>query len=311
MNKKYSIINQRLVDLRKHFLSKIFFIFLSILVLVWLMIFILVSPYYFDNKVTLFLKNTFKFWYYGNYNFILVHSIIYFIAFLLSLLVLIILYFRYNKIYQKHYKEILMSELNLNDFELEKINAFESTKIERIINSYFPFKKYSKDLIASLKKDNQIHFFHLNIFKDKNFKYGGMIVFQRNISSQRFLQINSFNRCIIDEYKDNGVFEFNYFDPKYLIKYNIYSSYAKSTNHICNKEFLSKFIEFQKFIGASLVITVCENIISFIVPGWKFEFSNSLINSIKDDDLENKTETIEKIYQYLKYLDLKIQEEEK
>ena len=308
MKKNLSVINLRLIELKKYFLLKVLGIFILLILVLWGITSLYFFPLIFNNSYSDFILKKLYFLYsfnqIDNIDYIII--LIYVIEFLFSFLLLTIFYYSYNKSYQKFYQEILLNELKLYDYELiDNSNVFDS-RLETILTRYIHFKKVSKQEICKIKKDNLLTFYQLNIFHDK-IKYGGLIVFYKNKNDNQFFQINSYGTCSISEHNQKGIFEYNYYDPRKNNKFSVYSTLSKKTNQICDKEFLDEFNKFQNFCGNQIIITSVNNLIILVIPRWKFKFSKSLTGKIQELEIESKTESIDKIYNYLKYFHNKIE----
>ena len=304
MKKSYSIINERLVELRRYYFLKLGLFALIFLVLTGAVITFYMLPVYFEVFYSSFFEEHLQMIYSkGDYQTI-INVLLITIDLLVCFLILIVLYYKYNKQYQKLYLDIFFKELALNEFKIIENYDLDIRK-NRIISSYLPYKKSSKDLQCSLMNDKRFSIFQLNLFEEK-IKYGGLLLLEGVKSSDNFLQVNSLEKCPLNEYKDKGIFDFNYTDPKFEYTINVYSSFGKDTSKIVDREFLEKIDQLQRFCDSKIILTYVENFITLVVPGWKLKLSEPLIKSLSSNIMEKKIESILILYSYLDFLNKKI-----
>ena len=304
MKKSYSIINQRLDEIRRfYFVRLIVFVLLFLLVTGTMITFYILPVYYHVFYIDFVEKYLQVIYPKGNHQTI-INILVITIDLLVCFLILIVLYYKYNKEYQKQYLEILFNELALNEFKI--IDTYDlDIRLNRIISSYLPYKKSSKELACSLEKEKRFSIFQLNLFEEK-LKYGGLILFEGLKQTSSFLQVNTLSKCPLDEYKNKGIFDFNYSNPKFTSNINVYSSFGKETSKIVDDEFLKKIDELQRFCDNKIILTYCENFLTLVVPGWKLKLSEPLIKNIRTNIMEQKIETILILYDYLEFINKKI-----
>lgn len=305
MKENYSVISLRLKELKKHYLFKVSLSFLLPFFLLSLAFIFYILPISHKVFYSDFIYRYFPFIYAPDSIQKTINILFIIIILLISFLIAFIAFFILNKQYRKIFSLILEDELKLNEFYPYDSDVYYFNRVFEVIYKYLPFNNIDKECLLSLKKDNIFIFYQL-FLKGLKGKKAGLILLKSSNKTSGFLQINSFGKSNCSSYKDKNIFEFNYDNPKYSSSIRVYSSYSIKTNEICNNSFLEEFDSLQRYVNSKVILTSFEDIVCLVIPGWEFILSENLFKRVDSNIMEKKVENIEKIYDYLCALSLKI-----
>lgn len=297
MEKDYSLIDLRLIELRQHCWKKITStVFISSIILTLLAV-IFSLPIFTNIFYSSFFLEVFKPLYSLERKFFLFVNLLYLlISILIMVLVFIIEYFVYNRKYQTIYKDIILNELKLIDYSYIDYHHFPSKEIQRIIKS-LSIKVEINENIASIRKENNFYLNHLYL-KEKG-KEASLYMICFNEKVEKFMQIDTTGNHIVNEFEKELVFDFYYDHPKYPNKIIVFSSFGKDTNSILNRNLISEINHLQNYFNSKITISVFDNYIALYVPDQKIKLSQSLNKKYHVNLIDRKINTIEHIYNSL------------
>lgn len=299
MKKEYSLIDLRLIELRRHYLNKI----ITISFLAALLAFIISALFTFPTFTNVFYKDfmleKFHFLYIDNIKIqTTLNFLVYGISILVCVLLTLILCFYSNKKFHRLYISILFNELQLNEYAINnRIDIISTNMMDQIYN-YINLDVIVNEKILSLKKENYLNIYQLDL-RNPNMKKGALFLIKGKHRFTDFIQFNTLNKKVISTYEEKNVFDFHYDSPKYPALINVFSSYGKMTNKICSNECLKIINDLQIYLHSKIILTSFNDYIALFIPNWKIVISESLYKEVEPDTIDKKIETIEKIHNYL------------
>lgn len=305
MKKNLSVVDQRLYELKRHYLLKSWLALVIPLFVCLIISSLYVLPIYFNVFWKSFVVDKFSFIYTEGNRQLIINILVIAISILVSLICFFLTYFFLNRKYQKIYYKIFVDELALSEF----YDCGDGVLIDDIsLNELFlhlPFSEVVKEHILSLKKVDKFSFYQLHS-KNERFKKWGLITLYSDFKKDNYIQISSSFKCPKHPYKDMDLFTFNYNSREFAGRISVESTYKKKTNVLCNKEFLLSFDKLQRFCKSKIIIISFEHYLFMLAPGWSFRFSPSLIKKFKPNSMEKKVQSIEKIYNQISIINKEI-----
>lgn len=305
MKKGLSVVDQRLYELKCHYLLKSWLALVIPLFVCLVLSTVYVLPLYFNVFWKEFITEKFSFIYTDGQKQVIINILIFAISILVSLIFFFLFYFFSNRKYQKIYYKIFVDELALSEFyECNDEITIDDISLNELY-LHLPFSEVIKEHILSLKKDEKFSFHQIHS-KNERFKKWGLITLYNDFRKDNFIQISSSFKCQKHPYKDMDLFTFNYNSREFADRIRVESTYKKKTNVLCNKEFLLAFDKLQRFCKSKIIIISFDHYLFMLAPGWSFRFSPSLIKRFKPNSMERKVQSIEKIYNQLCIINNKI-----
>lgn len=310
MKKEYSLIDLRLIELRRFYLFKIFvtlflvtFFFTSLLVFIFL-------PLNYEVPYKDFVYSNASFFYNNEYR-ILISIIITIILCLVDILLAILLISFNNRKYVKMYESIMFNELALDDMNisLERNMHYKKIISEYLneINSNYVDSEY----LFNVSHQKKLSFFNLRN-KNTNKATTLLVLHKLPSSINGFIQVTDIEYLKKHHYKDEQILEYHY-TSKIFNKYKINSTLGKTTNYLCEGGLIKLVDEIRKYCKCNVSFIVIDEMIYIHFSNFKFKLYERLFKKIKASNLEKKviefSKLIFKIENAIEYI--KLYKEEK
>lgn len=306
MRKRLSVVDQRIYELKRHYLYKVWFSFLVPFFILMIICVIYVLPTCCDVFYHDFFFNHFGLIYAEGVSQILIDVIVFALAVLISTIIMLGVSFVCNKKFQKIYQTVLYDELTLYEFYQSSSNFVDEIELSELL-VHLPFNRVVKEDVMILKKDYDFALYQLHL-KGSTYKHAGLFVLKNERKKNEFIQISSSLQCPQKNYQGKDTISFHYDSNKFASKIDVFSTYGKKTNQICNYDFLSLFDQLQRFCKCKIVIISYLNYLFLIIPGWEFRLSVNVLSFFKQNSMDKKVSSIERIYQYMNQIEKKIYE---
>lgn len=304
MKKGLSVVDQRIYELKRHYLYKVWLSFIIPFFALMVIGIIYVLPTCVNVFYKEFFFEHFSSIYADGINQIVIDIIVFALVILVSTITMLSVSFICNKKFQKIYQTVLFDELTLYEFYQASSNFVDDIELSELF-VHLPFNRVVKEDVMILKKDYDFALYQLHLHGSK-YKHAGLFVLRNDKKKSEFIQILSSIDCPQKNYQGKDTISFHYDSNKFASKIDVFSTYGKKTNQICNYEFLSLFDKLQRFCKCKIIIISYLNYLFLIIPGWEFKLSINVLSIFKQNSMDKKVASIERIYQYMHQIENQI-----
>ena len=225
-----------------------------------------------------------------------------FIDFILSL----IFYYHSNTKYQKEFLSKVYDELRLNEIYLVTKRRQDEGEIEEIYKA-LAYKKIEREYLYSFRSLLDMDFYQMFSFMHRRKDYSLLIKSKVDHGVDGFIQMRFNTKYTIEEYKEKGIFQYNFYNPK-KYPFDLYanSSLGKDTYKIVDDNVIKTMIQLKMYTNVNIIATITNDLFYVLIPGWELKLTDSLFKKLKYDTMDKKieifTELIDEITDLYIYL---------